>query len=256
MAPDGPKAPRVRADPAGERGFDSPELPSSLIHVTSVDGGDLEGLLLPVRRLGAEKIVVLGDGVSSGPVLYSVFGPLNIQVDHRAVGPSPIVDTIQCLREVVRDHEVRRDQILVNPAPAPRHRAVGLFAGALTAEVRVIQRTAEGIRWVPRLGFDFDVILGEEEREILEALAWYGDPAPTLEDVVNRTQLSSCQVTGRIRGDGQGKGLEGLGLVRVELGSGGTPRIALTPSGEHLTRIGWAGWADEAPSPGSGPKKR
>lgn len=206
------------------------------IHVAALNE-DPDPVLAAVRELGAEKVIlVTGEDTPADAGTADVLEPLGVKTEHRTVSGSMLLGTLQLVQNIVAKHRDRREDIVVNLAGASRYQSCALLSAAFVAGIRAIDRRNDEIRFLPALNFSYDEIVGPDKLEILQGLDALGGESTDLNKLTGATGLDSSTVSYQIRGGQDTRGLEDLGLIKVDHDAERGLCLRLTPMGETLAR--------------------
>ncbi len=209
-----------------------------LIHLGIV-GERREPILTAVREMGAEKIVLIGkpDQRDTAASLKSVLEPLGVETHIEMLeDDSVLLGMIRLVQRIVRDHEGREDDILVNLGAADKGLACATLSASFVAGVKTIDMPNDEIMFLPVLRFSYEETVSEAKLSILQAIEEMGGQVEKLKILADTTGIQESLASYHIRGGEDGKGLVELGLVETTRGHRGALTISLTPMGELLAR--------------------
>lgn len=214
-----------------------PSSPVALIHVAVV-GEDEDSILHAVRELGADEVVLIGtpDQREESGKLTSVLKPLGLETDWRAIEGDRLLGTIQLVQKIAREHEDRKEDVIVNLAAADKSGACAALSAAFVAGVKAIDKPGDEIVFLPVLRFSYDEVVSEAKLSLLQALDDMGGEVSKLRDLADEAGIQDSLASYHIRGGRDGKGLTELGLVEVDRGKRGALTIRLTSMGQLLAR--------------------
>lgn len=210
----------------------------AFIHIAVV-GSDHEPILAGVRELGADKVILIGeeDQREQAAKITSVLSPLGVETDWRAIeGGGMLLGTIRLVQAIVREHEDRRQEIVINLGAADKSAACATLSAGFVAGVKTVDMPEDELVFLPVLRFSYDEVVSDAKIEILRALEELGGEVEKLRDLADAADLQDSLASYHIRGGRDGKGLTELDLVEVERGTRGALTIRTTPMGKLLAR--------------------
>lgn len=209
----------------------------ALIHVAMV-GPDPEPVIHAVRELGAERVLLVGkeDDREEASQVTQVVGPLGVDTEFRQVDEPMLLGVIRLFQEISREHEERKEDLVVNLAAADKDEACAALSAAFVAGLKAIDRPGDEIVFLPVLRFSYDEVVSDAKLGVLRALDELGGEVSKLRDLAEEADIQDSLASYHIRGGRDGKGLVELGLVEVDRGRRGALTIRLTSMGELLAR--------------------
>ncbi len=208
-------------------------------------GDDVEPILVGVRELPVSKIVLLTTAPESEAVgdLRDRLRGLNLPTDVSVIQGDPILGVMRRVSEIVQEEGLNYDDVYLNVSSGTKMLTCAGISAAFVNGVKAIGANAQGIFHLPVLKFSYSELISEAKFRILRALHKMGGEAESLVKLSEASKVEKSLLSYHIRGGKEGKGLEALGLVKVDRLQYGKLLVRLT----DLGKVVLAGLTEDGP---------
>ncbi len=209
-----------------------------VLHIATV-GEDITPILVGIRELPVSKLVLLysEDALPMVKDLKERLSALLIPTDAHLIKGDPVTTVMKLVGEILRDEGLHYDDIFFNVSSGSKMLSCAGLSAAFVNGVKAIGATKDGIFHLPVLKFSYAELISEPKLKILKALKDLGGSAESLGVLEEKTAVDKSLLSYHIRGGRESKGLEDLGLVKVDRGEYGKLSIQLTELG-NLVLVG------------------
>ncbi len=206
-----------------------------VLHIATV-GEDITPILVGIRELPVSKLILLytDDALPMVKDLKQRLSALLIPVDAYLVRGDPVVRVMERVAEIVRDEGLNFDEIIFNVSSGSKMLSCAGLSAAFVNGIKAIGATKEGIFHLPVLKFSYSELISEPKLKILRALRALGGSVESLAVLEGKAGVDKSLLSYHIRGGRESKGLEDLGLVKVDRGEYGKLSIKLTELGSMV----------------------
>jgi DNA-binding transcriptional ArsR family regulator len=206
-----------------------------VLHIATV-GEDITPILVGIRELPVSKLVLLytDDALPMVRDLKQRLSALLIPVDAHPIKGDPVVRVMELVAEIVRDESLHFDDIIFNVSSGSKMLSCAGLSAAFVNGIKAIGATKEGIFHLPVLKFSYSELISEPKLRILRALRDLGGSVESLAALEGKAGVDKSLLSYHIRGGRESKGLEDLGLVKVDRGEYGKLSIKLTELGSMV----------------------
>jgi Family of unknown function (DUF6293) len=203
-----------------------------VLHIATV-GEDIAPILVGIRELPVTKLILLytEDVLPQVKDLQDRLSNVMVPVDARPVRGDPIVKVMEIVADVLREESLSYDEIFINVSSGSKMLSCAGLSAAFVNGIKAIGATEKGIFHLPVLKFSYTELISEPKLRILRALQALHGKADSLVDLESGTGVEKSLLSYHIRGGRESKGLEELGLVKVD-------RLRYGKLSIHLTELG------------------
>ncbi len=206
-----------------------------VLHIATV-GEDITPILVGIRELPVSKLVLLytDDALPLVRDLEQRLSALLIPVDAYPIKGDPVVRVMERVAEIVKEEGLHYDDIIFNVSSGSKMLSCAGLSAAFVNGIKAIGATKEGIFHLPVLKFSYSELISEPKLKILRALKDLGGSVESLAVLEGKAGVEKSLLSYHIRGGRESKGLEDLGLVKVDRGEYGKLSIKLTELGSMV----------------------
>lgn len=203
------------------------------LQVAAVDGSQ-DALLAGVRELPVTQmwLLVTPEFHEDAERLRNVLDSLHVTTRVAPIEGDPVRGVIRSVSEAAGEATARGANVHVNVSSGPRHLVAAATAAAFMHGLHAFVVIEDHVSLLPVLRFPYHELVSSAKLAILHAIAQRPDGAESLHALAVATGLEKSLLSYHVRGVGDSRGLERLGLVRVERGPRGRLSVRLTPVGE------------------------
>jgi len=205
-------------------------------------GGDDNAVLVGLRNFPTHKVVVLAppEFTSQADSLAGKLASmLRLPVEVVQLTDSSIVTILEQVSKVVRNESGAFQDFIINVGSANKQLTCAGVTAAFVHGIKAFDVTGDQPIILPVMNFSYAQIVTQPKMEILRAIERSGGDVKSLEKLSVLSNFGKPLLSYHIRGSGDGKGLQDLGLVEVEREKRGRLRVKLSALGRTLlsTRI-------------------
>ncbi len=203
-----------------------------VLHIATV-GEDILPILVALRELPVTKLVLLytEDARPQVKDLEKRLADVMVPVEAHLVKGDPVVRVMEIVAEILREENLKYDEVFFNVSSGSKMLSCAGLSAAFVNGIKAIGATKDGIFHLPVLKFSYTELISEPKLRILRALRDMHGSVESLSKLEERSGVDKSLLSYHIRGGRESKGLEELGLVRVDRGEYGKLSI-------HLTELG------------------
>jgi len=205
-------------------------------------GDNPDGVLAGIRAFPVEKVwlVHTRQYEKAAVELAATLERIKLQVELANVDGDVFTETVTSATSQVESSRRKYDDILVNLAGGPRPMSYALMTAAFIHGLQALDFMDGKPVSLPLLRFTSNEDLSEAKLRILRRLDELGGLSESLSELGGPAGVKPSLMSFHLRGGRKNRGLEAMGLVRIERGKRGRVRIAITPLG-RLRLIGREG---------------
>lgn len=225
----------VFIDPEGLSKDRPVSLNMGILQIASV-GENPDAVFVGFRTFPVSKLVLIYTPefeAASRDVARRCAG-IKLPTDLHRIDGEPLIACLQIVSRIVKEERGRFDDVVVNTGAGPRMMTCSLLAAAFVNGLTSIDVMGDRAVPLPVLKFSYDELITEAKVRILRALEAGGGTADSLESLVERTGMEKSLLSYHIRGMRKSRGLETLGLLKVDRAVQGRLVLRLTPMGRVL----------------------
>lgn len=202
-------------------------------------GDDVTPVLVGVRELPVSKLVLLYTKDAERHVhdLRERLSSVLIPVEVHAVQGDPVTRVMELVADILRREGMKYDEVFFNVSSGSKMLSCAGLSAAFVNGVKAIGATENGIFHLPVLKFSYSELISEPKLRVLRTLQELGGGVESLAELESKAGVEKSLLSYHIRGGRESKGLESLGLVKVDRGEYGRLSIALTDLG-RLVLVG------------------
>ncbi len=203
-----------------------------VLHIATV-GEDITPILVGIRELPVSKMVLLysDDAVPQVQDLKERLSSLLIPFDAHLVRGDPVVKVMELVARILREDSFHYDDVFFNVSSGSKMMSCAGLSAAFVNGIKAIGATKDGIFQLPVLKFSYSELISEPKLRILRALKALGGSAESLRVLEEKAGVEKSLLSYHIRGGRESRGLEDLGLVKVDRREYGKLAIRLTELG-------------------------
>lgn len=203
-----------------------------VLHISTV-GEDVTPILVGVRELPVTKMILIytDDATPQVKDLEQRLADVMIPVESHLVKGDPIVDVMAIVSEILKEETLKYDEIFFNVSSGSKMLSCAGLSAAFVNGIKAIGATEKGIFHLPVLKFSYAELISEPKLKILRSLRDMDGSVESLAKLAESSGVDKGLLSYHIRGGRESKGLEDLGLVRVDRGEYGKLSI-------HMTELG------------------
>ncbi len=209
-----------------------------VLHIATV-GEDITPVLVGIRELPVTKLVLLYTQDAQPQVrdLERKLADVMVPVEAHLVRGDPIVGVMEIVAAILKEEILKYDEIFLNVSSGSKMLSCAGLSAAFVNGIKAIGATEKGIFHLPVLKFSYAELISEPKLQILRALQALHGNADSLVDLEAKADVEKSLLSYPIRGGRESKGLEELGLVKVDRREYGKLSIHLTELG-RLVLVG------------------
>ena len=200
-------------------------------------GGDDNAVLVGLRNFPTHKVVVLAppEFTSQADSLAGKLASmLRLPVEVVQLTDSSIVTILEQVSKVVRNESGAFQDFIINVGSANKQLTCAGVTAAFVHGIKAFDVMGDQPIILPVMNFSYAQIVTQPKMEILRAIERSGGDVESLERLSAISNFGKPLLSYHIRGSGDGKGLEDLGLVEVEREKRGRLRVKLSALGRTL----------------------
>jgi len=204
--------------------------------VQIASAGDDEGdLLAGLRELPVTELRLMHrpTEASQAEELVEKLRLLGLRVLPRKIVADPFLGVFSVLAEAARDQAAGAD-VRINVSCGPRPLGSAALAGSFFHGLRAFEIVEGKPRFFPILSLSYSDLVGPAKIRLLQAISKSDGAHASLQSFADALGMEKSLLSYHLRGTHQTKGLEALGLVRVEREGRGRLRLSLTPIGSFV----------------------
>lgn len=197
-------------------------------------GDDIEPVLVGVRELPVSKLILLTTAADDPAIqgLRERLAGLNLPVEVSEIRGDPILGVMRRVSEIIAEEGMDFDDVYLNVSSGSKMLTCAGISAAFVNGVKAIGANANGIFHLPVLKFSYSELISEAKFRVLRALHELGGEAESLVKLGEAAGVEKSLLSYHIRGGREGKGLEALGLVKVDRLQYGKLLVRLTDLGK------------------------
>jgi Family of unknown function (DUF6293) len=209
-----------------------------VLHIATV-GDDITPILVGIRELPVTKLVLLytRDAQQQVRDLERKLADVMVPTEAHLVEGDPIVGVMEIVATILKEEILKYDEIFLNVSSGSKMLSCAGLSAAFVNGIKAIGATEKGIFHLPVLKFSYSELISEPKLQILRALQALHGNADSLGDLEAKADVEKSLLSYHIRGGHESKGLEELGLVKVDRREYGKLSIHLTDLG-RLVLVG------------------
>ncbi len=209
-----------------------------VLHIATV-GEDITPILVGIRELPVTKLILLYTEDAQPQVrdLERKLADVMVPVEAHLVTGDLIVGVMEIVAGILKEEILKYDEIFLNVSSGSKMLSCAGLSAAFVNGIKAIGATEKGIFHLPVLKFSYAELISEPKLRILRALQGLHGNADSLVDLEAKADVEKSLLSYHIRGGRESKGLEELGLVKVDRRDYGKLSIHLTELG-RLVLVG------------------
>ncbi|MGD0421905.1 MAG: DUF6293 family protein [Candidatus Bathyarchaeia archaeon] len=203
----------------------------------AVLGGNEDAVHAGLRNFPAHKVILIAPHESAGQaesLAAKLTNTLKLPVDVIRLKDSSISTMLEEVSQIMRKEAGAFDDVIINVGSADKHLTCAGVTAAFVHGIRTFDVMGEQPIILPIMNFSYAQVVTEPKMEILRAIERSGGDVESLEKLSVLSNFGKPLLSYHIRGSGEGRGLEALGLVEVERGKRGRLRVKVTALGRIL----------------------
>ena len=207
----------------------------------AVLGGNEDAVHVGLRNFPAHKIILITTYESTGQAesfAAKLTSTLKLPVDVIRLKDSSISTMLEEVSQIIRKESGAFEDMIINVGSADRDLTCAGVTAAFVHGIRTFDVMGDQPIILPILNFSYAQVVTEPKMEILRAIERSGGDVESLEKLSSLSNFGKPLLSYHIRGSGEGRGLEALGLVEVERGKRGRLRVKVTALGRILLSTG------------------
>ncbi len=199
-------------------------------------GENVDAILMGVRAFPVTRIDLLHvkEFTKEAASLQNRFAQIKLDTRLHPIGADMLIATLRTVSEIVKEAEGRFDEILVNVGAGPRMMTCSLLSAAFVNGLMSFDCMNEAPVFLPVLKFSYTELVSEAKLAILAGIEKLGGQVDSLAKLSEVSGIEPPLLSYHVRGGRDSKGLEPLGLVKVDRGKRGKLTISLTPLGRLM----------------------
>lgn len=199
-------------------------------------GDETDDILVGVRALPASSVCLMHTPAyeEKARELRATLRAIGIEAKLEPIGVDPVLGALQAITRAAARIGHEYDEIYVNTASGPRVVGCAAMAGAFMQGAKAFAVVGGEPVFFPVMGLSYRNILSEPKFAILEAVGLYEGKIDSLRTLADLAGVEKALLSYHLRGTGQSKGLEQLGLVEIAKARRGRLHVRLTPMGRVL----------------------
>jgi hypothetical protein len=203
----------------------------------AVLGGNEDAVHAGLRNFPAHKVILIAPHESTGQaesLAAKLTNTLKLPVDVIRLKDSSISTMLEEVSQIMRKEAGAFDDVIINVGSADKHLTCAGVTAAFVHGIRTFDVMGDQPIILPIMNFSYAQVVTEPKMEILRAIERSGGDVESLEKLSVLSNFGKPLLSYHIRGSGEGRGLEALGLVEVERGKRGRLRVKVTALGRIL----------------------
>lgn len=203
----------------------------------AVLGGNDDAVLVGLRNFPAHKLVMLAPPEfksQADSLAGKLTTMLRLPVEVVQLLDSDISTILEQVSKVVRKESGAFQEFIINVGSANKQLTCAGVTAAFVHGIRAFDVMGDQPIILPVMNFSYAQIVTQPKMEILRAIERSGGDVESLEKLRALSSFGKPLLSYHIRGSGDGKGLEDLGLVEVEREKRGRLRVKLSALGRTL----------------------
>lgn len=200
-------------------------------------GKNEDPVITGIREFPVSKLVLIckkGDEDTCDDIREKVFF-LKIDVEKRVVvGEDLIREFLEILSEIESKNASKFDDVYIDVGGGDREMHCAAISAAFIKGIKAFDVMEDMVRSLPVLKFSYDEVISDAKLNILKTLDSLGGTIDSLNTLSEESGVEKSLLSYHIRGGRDSKGLEELGLVKVDRRKSGTLKIKLTTMGELM----------------------
>lgn len=200
-------------------------------------GGNEDAVLVGLRNFPAHKVILIAqhETMSQAESLVSkLTSTLKLPVEVIQLRDSSISTMLEEVSRIMRKESGAFEDFVINVGSADKHLTCAGVTAAFVHGIRAFDVMGDQPVTLPIMNFSYAQVVTEPKMEILRAIERSGGDVESLEKLSAISNFGKPLLSYHIRGSGEGRGLEALGLVEVERGRRGRLRVKVTALGRIL----------------------
>ncbi len=199
-------------------------------------GGNEDAVLVGIKNFPTHKLVLVSpkEGLESAEKLAGrLSSTLKLDVNVEEVKDLTIPTMLETVASIV-NKESGFEDFVINVGSAGKYLTCAGVTAAFVNGIKAFDVMVDQPMMLPILKLSFSQIISGPKMEILQALMKAGGRTESLEALGKIADFGKPLLSYHIRGSGEGRGLEGLGLVEVSHLKQGRLEVKLTDMGRML----------------------
>jgi hypothetical protein len=200
-------------------------------------GGTEDAVFVGLRNFPAHKVtlITLDESLEQANQLASrLTDSLRLTVEIVKVADVNIQTILETVRQIRRREAELFQDFIINIGSANKHLTCAGVTAAFVLGIKAFDVIGDQPLNLPIMRFAYTQAISEPKMKILCAIQQSGGDVESLEKLSVLSNYGKPLLSYHIRGSKDSQGLEGLGLVEVELGKRGRLRVKLTGLGRTL----------------------
>ncbi len=200
-------------------------------------GPDIDPVLIGVRDYPVRKLILLHTAAYSKQAqeIHAKVTPLRVIVELREIdGANVLMDTLRKVSQINADDGMAFTDVILNVSSGEKMHTCSALSAAFVNGIPAIGVDGDTPFALPVLKFSYKELISEAKFRVLEALASMDGLAESLSDLSKESGIEKSLLSYHLRTTREGKGLEDMGLVKIDRGTFGRLTIHLTEMGQLL----------------------
>ncbi len=200
-------------------------------------GPDIDPVLVGVRDYPVRKLVLLHTPAYTAEAqeISAKVTPLRIMVELREIDQANVLmDTLRKVSEIIADDGLAFSDVILNVSSGEKMHTCSALSAAFVNGIPAIGVDGDSPFALPVLKFSYKEVISEAKFRVLEALAAMDGVVESLSDLSRESGIEKSLLSYHLRTTREGKGLEDMGLVRIDRGTFGRLTIHMTEMGQLL----------------------
>lgn len=159
---------------------------------------------------------------------------LKIDIEQKIISDRHVLGVIEGVTEIVMKYKKEFDEILINVGCGGSICACSALSAAFVNGIKAYKIIDNQVIFMPVLKFSYVEVVSDAKLNIIRALKKNGGRVTSLNELSELAGMEKSLLSYHIRGGKESKGLEELGLIKINRGVQGKLIIEITPMGEML----------------------
>ncbi len=212
-------------------------MPVSKVLMIATVGPEIDPVLVGVRDYPVHKLILLHTPpyAAQAQEIRSKVVPLRIIVELREIdNGNVLMDTLRQVGEINAEDGLAFTDVILNVSSGEKMHTCSALSAAFVNGIPAIGVDGDSPFALPVLKFSYKELISEAKFGVLQALAEMDGVAESLTDLSRESGIEKSLLSYHLRTTREGKGLEDMGLVRIDRGTFGRLTIHLTEMGQLL----------------------
>lgn len=200
-------------------------------------GDDIDPVMVGVRDYPVRVLALLypPQYEEQASQIQRAVEPLKIQVQkHPLAVDDLLMATLQKVSEINTDEGLAFTDVVLNVSSGEKMQTCSALSAAFVNGIPAIGIDGDSPFALPVLKFSYRELISEAKFRILQSLQDAGGKARSLAELSDVSGVEKSLLSYHLRTTREGKGLEDMGLVRIDRGTFGRLGISLTEMGRLL----------------------